>query len=380
MKTSIPLPSFAAWAMELVSVNIYTISVSADPTDGGNVSGDGTYNHGTQVTVKADPATGYRFVNWTEGGIQVSTSATYTFSATAPRNLVAHFALGTNTHTLTYTAGPGGSIAGTSPQTVLHGGSGTEVEAVPAAGYHFTSWSDGVPTAKRTDTNVQGDISVTARFARDEPAKDRWSDISDEQWQLVYGISVDRAYEVAQGYGDGTFRPGEPLNRAHCAKMIVDGFGVPKYSPSLPTFSDVPASHLQYAWIEGGYAAKVVNGYTDGTYRPHAQITRQQFNSMLARILVHREIEARGAIQGSTAQYATLDAWFAAEGQEYLARFVDSSELYRDHEATSAYLVFRGVIQGVERGGLRYLDPLKSLTRAQAVAMIVRAGLIAQGF
>ena len=63
-----------------------------------------------------------------------------------------------------------------------------------------------------------------------------------------------------------------------------------------------------------------------------------------------------------------------------MARFIDSGELYRDHEATSAYLVFGGVSQGAERGCLRYLDPLESLTGAQAVAMIVRAGLIAQGF
>ncbi len=37
--------------------------------------------------------------------------------------------------------------------------------AVPDAGYHFVSWSDGVLTAARTETNVTANISVTATFA-----------------------------------------------------------------------------------------------------------------------------------------------------------------------------------------------------------------------
>jgi hypothetical protein len=36
---------------------------------------------------------------------------------------------------------------------------------VPDSNYHFTSWSDGVLTASRTDANVTSDISVTASFA-----------------------------------------------------------------------------------------------------------------------------------------------------------------------------------------------------------------------
>ncbi len=69
------------------------------------------------------------------------------------------------TYTLTYTAGANGTITGTSPQTVVSGGSGTAVTAVANSGYHFVNWSDGVTTASRTDTNVTADKSVTANFA-----------------------------------------------------------------------------------------------------------------------------------------------------------------------------------------------------------------------
>src|SRR4029077_20245000 len=58
-----------------------------------------------------------------------------------------------------------GTIVGTSPQTVTSGGSGTLVTATPNANYHFVSWSDGVATAARTDTNVTANLSVTATFA-----------------------------------------------------------------------------------------------------------------------------------------------------------------------------------------------------------------------
>ncbi len=56
--------------------------------------------------------------------------------------VTANFAI--NVYTLTYTAGSNGSITGTSPQMVNHGGSGTAVTAVPNTGYHFVDWSDGV--------------------------------------------------------------------------------------------------------------------------------------------------------------------------------------------------------------------------------------------
>ena len=82
---------------------------------------------------------------------------------TANLSVTASFAI--NTFTLTYTAGANGSITGTTPQTVNYNASGSAVTAVPATGYHFTSWSDGVLTATRTDASVTANLSVTASFA-----------------------------------------------------------------------------------------------------------------------------------------------------------------------------------------------------------------------
>jgi hypothetical protein len=62
------------------------------PSGAGTVSGAGTYNAGASVTVTATPSSStYTFSNWTEGTTPLSTSASYTFTINATRNLVANF-------------------------------------------------------------------------------------------------------------------------------------------------------------------------------------------------------------------------------------------------------------------------------------------------
>jgi len=72
----------------------------------------------------------------------------------------------TGPFTLTYSAGPNGSINGSVSQTVEFGGSGEAVIAVPNSGYIFEKWSDGNTNAERTDKNVIADINVTATFTK----------------------------------------------------------------------------------------------------------------------------------------------------------------------------------------------------------------------
>jgi len=53
--------------------NIYTIDVEPNPAHGGDVSGGGDYEDGASVTITASPKDGFRFLEWVENGIQVST-------------------------------------------------------------------------------------------------------------------------------------------------------------------------------------------------------------------------------------------------------------------------------------------------------------------
>jgi hypothetical protein len=70
------------------------------------------------------------------------------------------------TYTLAYTAGTGGNVTGSTTQSVVSGENGTAVTAVANSGYRFVRWSDNSITNPRTDTNVSGNITVSAVFER----------------------------------------------------------------------------------------------------------------------------------------------------------------------------------------------------------------------
>jgi hypothetical protein len=67
------------------------IDVTANSTEGGSVSGGGTYLDHTNCTVSATTNEGYCFVNWTENRKVVSTEANYSFIVNGNRHLVANF-------------------------------------------------------------------------------------------------------------------------------------------------------------------------------------------------------------------------------------------------------------------------------------------------
>ena len=76
----------------VVNPKDYRVAVSASPAADGTVSGGGTFAEGSSVTVTATPTGSHSFVNWTQYGKVVSTSASYTFNMpSASTTLTAHF-------------------------------------------------------------------------------------------------------------------------------------------------------------------------------------------------------------------------------------------------------------------------------------------------
>ena len=121
------------------------ITTSASPTAGGSTSGGGTFSSGASVTVVATQGPGYGFVNWTEGGIQVSGSASYNFTASADRTLVANFVLTATNANLASLAPSAGTLS-------------------PAFASSTTSYTDSVAksalTFKVTPTVAQSGATV----------------------------------------------------------------------------------------------------------------------------------------------------------------------------------------------------------------------------
>lgn len=81
----------------------YLLTLIAGP-NGSITPSTGYYDEGSR-TVTATPASGYRFANWTEDGIVVSTNPVYTFTLASNRSLTANFASNTVSLTEGITAG-----------------------------------------------------------------------------------------------------------------------------------------------------------------------------------------------------------------------------------------------------------------------------------
>jgi hypothetical protein len=69
----------------------YLITVAAEPSLNGNVTGGGPYDYGDTATVSASAVNGFMFTHWSEEGISVSTEKDYTFKVDKSRDLIAHF-------------------------------------------------------------------------------------------------------------------------------------------------------------------------------------------------------------------------------------------------------------------------------------------------
>ncbi len=141
------------------------------------------------TTVTAMPDPGYSFVDWSDGNTSATRDDT---DVTGPMWETANFA--SNTHTLSYVAGPGGSIEGSSTQVVNAGSVGTTVTAMPDAGHHFVAWSDENANAARIDT-ATADATYTASFAINT--------ISGPT-HVTYGISSTTATRVRWIGSEGT--------------------------------------------------------------------------------------------------------------------------------------------------------------------------------
>ena len=73
------------------AIKQYHIGATANPSSGGTISGIGDYDYGHSCTLTANATAGYEFVCWTENDNVVATDATYSFTVTGNRTLMAHF-------------------------------------------------------------------------------------------------------------------------------------------------------------------------------------------------------------------------------------------------------------------------------------------------
>ena len=85
--------------------SLYEITATVEPEETGTVTGTGSYSFGQTATLTAVAIEGYRFVNWTKDGEEVSTEVTYSFTVTEAAAFVAHFEVSDITQTSNFVTG-----------------------------------------------------------------------------------------------------------------------------------------------------------------------------------------------------------------------------------------------------------------------------------
>jgi len=78
------------------------------------------------------------------------------------------------------------------------------------------------------------------------------------------------------GYEDGNFRPGVTLTREHGALVFSRVLKTDTDNLDKVYFSDVPMNHRSYKEISGIARDKIINGYGDGTFKPFEPLSRGQ--------------------------------------------------------------------------------------------------------
>jgi len=140
------------------------VAVSPNISEGGTVTGSGTFFTGTSITVSAAANTGYTFVNWTENGTVVASTPSYSFNLTANRTLVANFTINQYLLNIAVLPEAGGTVAGAG---TFNYGSNVTVTAVPNTGYSFVNWSNGstvLSTSPSYSFTLNSNTNLTANF------------------------------------------------------------------------------------------------------------------------------------------------------------------------------------------------------------------------
>ena len=105
----------------------------------------------------------------------------------------------------------------------------------------------------------------------------KFSDVSDSY--TATAVETLRLMGVLDGYSDGTFRPGAVLTRAQFCKMAVfamDGSSELGRYSTVTIFPDVKPSHWASSYINMAAKKGVISGFADGKFKPEQTVTAGQ--------------------------------------------------------------------------------------------------------
>ncbi|WP_168120914.1 S-layer homology domain-containing protein [Paenibacillus sp. HB172176] len=166
---------------------------------------------------------------------------------------------------------------------------------------------------------------------------------------------------LVNGVADEQFAPQQPVTRAEFAAMLTRSLGL---AGGEASFLDVAEEDWFSATV--GSAAKfgLVQGFEDGSFRPHDSITREQMAVMIDRALQWIADQAEQLPILSQASVVS-----PVSTANLLSRFADADQISGWASVAMASIVDAGILQGTPDG---MLAPSAQATRAEAAAMLAR--------
>ncbi len=254
--TSVSVPFDGVDSLKMLSANngwATTESFSFEPATIAHYDGISW-----QVVYSAlGPLTSLSFLNANEGWAAGDTGLRHFYDDSLP------------TPVPTSTASPAASTATSVPVAP------TNTTAPAATATNTAAASTTTPTATApaasTATNTAAASTPTATAAA---CTISFSDVPTTS--IFYGdIQFLACRGVVSGNG-GLFAPNSNSTRGQFAKIAALGFGITAFTPTTPTFNDVASSSVFYQYVEAAAHAGAITGFNDGSFRPNQNVTRAQ--------------------------------------------------------------------------------------------------------
>lgn len=176
-----------------------------------------------------------------------------------------------------------------------------------------------------------------------------YPDVAPEYWAYA-DIQKASDFGLVQGMADGTFQPGEKLNRASFVTILQRMFAWTDAAPAAPTFPDVDAAHWAYAAVEAAQARGVLDPME--VFQPQAYITREEMAVMLVRALGYEQLAQDLATAGKASAFPDVTT-------------------HPGHIAVASAIGMTNGIQDPATGVVNF-QPASFATRDQAAAMLAR--------
>ena len=148
--------------------NSVVIKLGVNDSDGGSVSGGGSFDYGDSTTITAKAYSGYTFTGWKENGDIISRDSSLNLNnLTNDRQITAVFKKNRYTVNLVVNPVNTGDVSGGGTYNL---GDSVTINATPRAGYNFTGWYVNGQAVSRDRQykigKIQQDYTLTAQFEK----------------------------------------------------------------------------------------------------------------------------------------------------------------------------------------------------------------------